>query len=147
MIDKEAYTLRISTANPAQLVVINIELVIAFAENGQIEKAKDALDKLIRSLNFEIPLAFDFYEIYKYVNELLVSAQFSKDETQIKQNLADVSELMNTLLIGWKDAEKQVADLPPVVGETPKVYMGLTYSRDGLADEYIDDTDKKGFMA
>jgi flagellin-specific chaperone FliS len=147
MMDKDAYALRISKANPAQLVVINFEMIVAFLDGGQIDKAKEGLDQLIRALNFEIPLAHDFYEIYKYIYELLITAQLSTDASKANQAADEARELMNTLLEGWKDAEKQVADLPPVTGEPPMVYAGLTYSRDGTADEYIDDGDKKGFMA
>ncbi|MCL2499335.1 MAG: flagellar protein FliS [Defluviitaleaceae bacterium] len=147
MINADDYKIRISNANPAQLVVINFEMVIAFLDDGQIEKAKDALSQLIRSLNFEITLAHDFYEIYKYVNELLIAAQFSKDDAKIKQTLNEARELMDVLLVGWKDAEKQVADLPPVAGIAPKVYAGLTYSRSGQVDEYVDEGNNKGYMA
>ncbi|MCL2187140.1 MAG: flagellar protein FliS [Defluviitaleaceae bacterium] len=148
-INKEEYTARISKANPAQLVVINFELLIAFIGDGQFEKAKNALEQLVRSLNFEITLAHDFYEVYKYVNQLLNTAHFSRDEAESKKASAEAQELLETLLVGWKDAENQVAalDLPPVAGDSPTIYSGLTYGRDGQADEYIDDGDKKGFMA
>jgi len=147
--DKDAYALRIAQANPAQLVVINFELILAFLDEHNIERAKNALEQLIRALNFEVPLAHDFYEVYKYVNSLLVIAQVSQDEAKAKQAVAESRELLETLLTGWKDAQRQVDELnlPPVAGESPAVYSGLTYSKDGQADEYIDDSDKKGFMA
>ena len=149
MIDKDDFSLRISKANPAQLVVINFELLIQFIENEQIDKAVNALEQLIRALNFEIPLAHDFYEIYKYVNTLLVTAQFSSNKGEAKQAASEAREILESLLTGWKDAENQVAalELPPVAGEAPTVYSGLTYSRDGKANEYIDDDKKKGYMA
>ncbi|MCL2604891.1 MAG: flagellar protein FliS [Defluviitaleaceae bacterium] len=147
MVDANEYRLRIANANPAQLVVINFEMVIVFLDDGQIEKAKDALEQLVRSLNFEISLAHDFYEIYKYINELLITAQFSKDEVIVTQSVSEVRELMGTLLDGWRNVEKQVADLPPVAGESPKIYAGLTYSRDGQVDEYVDEGNNKGYMA
>jgi len=147
MVNRDDYTLRISKANPAELVVINFELVLAFLDVGDIEKTKNAVEQLMRSLNFEISLAHDFFDVYRYVNERLVIAQFSQDEVLIKEVISEVRELMETLLVGWKDVEKQVADLPPVAGEGPAVYSGLTYSKNGTADEYIDDGDKKGYMA
>ena len=147
MINKAEYTQRIAKANPAELVVINFELLLDFLDGGDIDKAKNALEQMVRSLNFEIPLAHDFYAVYKYVNERLIAAQFAREEGTAKEAVAEVRELMETLLVGWRDVEKQVADLPPVAGEGPAVYSGLTYSKDGTADEYIDDGDKKGYMA
>jgi hypothetical protein len=147
MINKDSFSMRIANANPAQMVVINFELVIAFIDDGQIEKAKNGLEQLVRSLNFEIPLAHDFYDIYRYINELLVRAQLSQDKNTADNAAEEARELLETLLVGWQDVEKQVADLPPVAGESPKVYSGLTYSNDGKADEYIDDDNKKGYMA
>lgn len=145
--DKDVYSARIAAANPAQLVVINFELILAFIDSGQFEKAKNGLEQLVRALNFEIPLAHDFYGVYKYINERLTAAQFSSDENTVNATAAEARELLQTLLTGWQDVEKQVADLPAVAGESPAVYSGLTYGRDGTADEYVDDTDKKGYMA
>jgi hypothetical protein len=147
MIDNIAFTARIQNANPAQLVVINFELILAFLDEGKIDKARNGLEQLIRSLNFEISLAHDFYDIYRHVNGLLVSAQFSPDGETAAKAVAEARELLETLLVGWQDAEKQVAELPPVAGNAPKVYSGLTYGRDGEPDEYIDDSNKKGYMA
>jgi len=147
MINEQGFKTRIASANPAQLVVINFEMILAFIDDGQVDKAKSGLEQLVRSLNFEIALAHDFFDIYRYVNELLVGAQFASDDAVAKQSLAAARELLATLLVGWQDVEKQVADLPPVAGESPKVYAGLTYGRDGEVDEYIDDGDKKGYMA
>lgn len=147
MIDKEAYSPRIAAANPAQLVVINFELLLEYIAAGEYGKAKDALDSLIRGLNFEIELAHDFYGIYKYVYELLTAAQFSREPEKAAASANEAREHLEALLEGWRDAEKQVAALPPVVGEAPKQYAGLTYGRDGTADEYIDDDSRKGYMA
>ena len=145
MIDNTRYTTRIQNANPAQLVVINFELILAFIDEGEIVKAKNALEQLIRSLNFEISLAHDFYDIYRHVNGLLITALFSP--AQKTTALTEARELLETLLTGWRDVETQVAELPPVAGNVPKVYTGLTYGRDGEPDEYIDDSGKKGYMA
>ncbi|MCL1843301.1 MAG: flagellar protein FliS [Defluviitaleaceae bacterium] len=162
MIDKEAYILRITQANPVDLVVINFELVLEFLgealeakENdifrAAVQKAKNGLEQLIQSLNFEIPISLDFYEIYNYSYKLLCDVQFSRDGEAACAAVKEVYELMEILLEGWRDtAEKRVAeDAPPgdAPGAIPKVYAGLTYGRDGQANEYIDENKDRGYMA
>ncbi|MDR0271717.1 MAG: flagellar protein FliS [Clostridiales bacterium] len=157
--DKSAYLMRISQASPAGLVVINFELIIDFLneavaqkENTEnfralIAKAKDGLEQLIQALDFEIPLSHDFYEIYKYSYKLLCDVIFSADTEAACSALKEVAELMETLLVGWRD----VLDKTPVVeaaeAAAPKVYTGLTYGRDGQANEYIDENNDRSYMA
>ena len=158
--DKSAYLLRISQANPVQLVVINLELLIEFLTNAvktagdsepflaNIQKAKDGLQELIESLDFEIPLANDFYEIYRYVYQLITDAEFTRDQAAAEASLNEAIELMQTLLAGWQELESKIPDSPPVPGDgAPVVYSGLTYGRDGQAQEYIAEDEGRGFMA
>jgi len=163
MIDKAAYTLRIAQANPTQLVVINFELICDFLTEAlaaygtesiltneeskdnfrlYIDKAKDGLQQLIKGLNLDLSIAHDFYEIYRYVHKLLINAYFSLDKNAVLEAL----ELMDTLLVGWREAATQVIDEPPIAGEGPIVYAGLTYSRDGL-NEYIMEGEGRSYQA
>ncbi|MCL2357500.1 MAG: flagellar protein FliS [Defluviitaleaceae bacterium] len=156
MIDKSAYMLRISQASPVGLVVINFELIleylneaIAYSNNKEtfraaVQKAKDGLEQLIQALDFSAPVAHDFYEIYQYSYKLLCDVHFSSDAEAACSVLKDVAELMETLLEGWKvTAENAGAEEE----NAPKVYAGLTYGKDGSANEYIDETNDRGFMA
>jgi flagellin-specific chaperone FliS len=152
--------LRISQASPAGLVVINFELILDFlaeaAENAHekevfraaIGKAKDGLEQLIQSLDFGVPVSHDFYEIYSYSYKLLSDVQFSVDIEAACGACKEVSEHMEVLLAGWRDAAEK-SDSSPVESEveTPKVYTGLTYGRDGNANEYIDENKDRGYMA
>ncbi|MCL2386460.1 MAG: flagellar protein FliS [Defluviitaleaceae bacterium] len=161
MIDKSAYMLRISQASPAGLVVINFELIMDFlnaalsslAEGERegfrvnVQKAKDGIDQLIQSLNFDIPISQDFYEIYNYSYKLLCDVHFSSDSEAACAAIKEVAEHMEMLLVGWRDAAEKSAHVPPASGEAPKVYTGLTYGRDGQANEYIDENKDRGYMA
>jgi hypothetical protein len=59
----------------------------------------------------------------------------------------EVAELMEILLVGWRDAAEKADMDVGLAGETPKVYTGLTYGRDGNANEYIDENKDRGYMA
>lgn len=162
MINTDDYTLRISQASPAQLVVINYELIEAFLTDAleaygpeaviraedkpvfaqHIEKAKNGLTQLIRGLNFEIIIAHDLYQIYEYVNGLLNAAYFSYK----RDAAAEALSLMRTLLEGWREAARQEPDAAPVTDGAPQVYAGLTYQKDGLS-EYVVQDNGRGYQA
>jgi len=165
MIDKSAYMLRISQAGPVQLVVINFELILEFLTaakaaavsattsedmdsfRANVQKAKNGLEELIQSLNFEAsPLANDFYAIYDYAYKRLSDTHYTLDNAKAAEVTDEIIEIMSELLKGWQDAAAKTDDAP-MAGEAPKVYSGLTYGRDGQANEYVDDGAGRGYMA
>ena len=151
--------LRISQANPTQLVVINFELILEFLTTADgtvgtddflahIQKVKTALEQLIFTLDFNVPLSHDFYEIYKYTYQRLNDVTFTKDTTAVHEVISEAKENMEMLLEGWrKAAESDAAIAQPVATAAPKVYTGLTYGKGGQAEEYIDEDSGRGFMA
>lgn len=158
--DKSAYIQRISQANPVQLVVINLEIILDFLtvareslgvpEGGfteDIAKAKAALEQLIDSLDFNVSLSHDFYNLYKYIFQLLCDAEFSSDKNSASDKLSEANDIVSALLKGWREAEANNADMPPVAQDAPKIYAGLTYGRDGTANEYVDTDNGRGYMA
>ena len=159
-IDKSGYMLRISQANPTQLVVINFELIIEFLNAASeaigkeefltyIQKAKSGIEQLIDALDLGVSISHDFYEIYKYTYKLLSDVSFSKDTEIIKNAIAEAKELMEMLLEGWRKAEEtdEAKSEEAVATEAPKVYTGLTYGKSGQAEEYIDEDSGRGYMA
>ena len=154
MIDKEAYSLRIMKATPAQLVVINFEITIDYLNEAlarfndrdsfepMAEKAKSGLSQLIQSLNFDVSLSHDLYALYQYIYKLLNDALFGHKREPAEEALG----LLNTLLEGWRDAEGKETEAVPVIGELPQVYAGLTYQRGGLS-EYVEQDESRGYKA
>ena len=159
-IDTNAYILRISQANPTQLVVINFELILEFLTAARaafgtddyltyVQKAKDGLEQLIQSLDLSVSISHDFNEIYMYAYKLLCDVSFSTDSEVAFKAISEVEEHIEELLKGWRVAETSDAanEAPPVDGESPKVYTGLTYGKDGKAEEYISEDTGRGYMA
>ena len=151
MIDGDDYKLRISSATPAQLVMINYELIIAFAEEAlvadnalayekNIDMAKNWLNQLIGALNMDISVSHDLYQIYEYINQLLVTAYFGHN----KDSASEAINLLKNLHTGWREIADFFKDAKPVMENTPQVYVGLTYEKDGLA-EYIDRDGATGY--
>ena len=158
-LDKSAYMLRISQANPTQLVVINFELILEFLTAadgavgtddffGYVSKTRNGLEQLIYTLDFNVPLSHDFYEIYKYTYKRLSDVAFTKDNDAAHEVISEARENMQILLEGWRAAaDSDAAQAEPVATEAPKVYTGLTYGKGGQAEEYIDEDSGRGFMA
>ena len=168
-IDKSAYMVRIAQANPVEMVVINFEIIRDYLTMAQddigeseawespeskesyktnIQKAKAGIDTLIESLAFDIPMSFEFYEIYKYIYKQLSDVSFASNKSMAQVAVSESLELIEILLAGWRDVAMGVAkELPPVATIAPKVYSGLTYGKDGQAQEYIDEDTNRGYMA
>jgi flagellin-specific chaperone FliS len=162
MVNKDDYMLRIAQAAPAQLVVINYEIVTAYlkdalavcGENAAVrtedklvfasnmEKAKNALTLLIGSLDLTVTVAQVLFWVYEYIEKLLNDAFFGYDHAAA----AEALELLETLLVGWRDAARQEAEALPAGENAPQVYAGLTYQKDGLS-EYVEQDESRGYKA
>ena len=159
MIDSQAYVLKISQAGPVGLVVLNFDILLDYLEAAKtaaslgveemrpaMGKACEALSLLIQSLDFKISLSHDFYDIYSYAFGKLAVAMSTSDASVASDTVNEVSELMEILMKGWKEAEKIMPDTTPDE-HAPKIYAGLTYGRDGKAKEYIDEGTNRGYKA
>ena len=153
MVDKEYYTKRISQAGPVGLVALNFELTLDFLQKARkmyssdkeqsrlcITRAREGLENLIQSLDFDVRLSFDFYELYKYVYGLLCDVQPSGDEEKVAKALDEAAEIVGNLTKAWKELADKTDEEPIDAEGVPKIYAGLTYDKDGKATEYIDDS-------
>ena len=157
--NKEDYVLKIANATPVQLVSITNRLMVEFVSEAihaleagnnevfeqNINRAKSALEQLMGSLNFEVEIAQELYDLYLYAGKLLNRSFFDYDAAPIQE----VKEMFETLLEGWEAIEdtpdKRVSD-GDTVEDGPQVYAGLTYEKGGLS-EYIVEDENHGFKA
>ena len=159
MVDKEYYTKRISQAGPVGLVALNFELTLDFLQKARkmyvddkaqsrqcITRARECIENLIQSLDFDVQISFDFYELYKYVYGLLCDVQQSSDEQKVATALIEAAEIIESLAKAWRELADKTNEEPLDNEGSPKIYSGLTYDKDGKATEYIDDP-SGGFRA
>lgn len=104
---------KILTASPAELTLMLYEGAIKFAniavmaiEKGDIEKAHNNIRKVERiieefqaTLNHKYPVAKDFDEVYKYLQQKLLEANIKKD----KEIMEVVLRHLRTMRDTWKD--------------------------------------------
>ncbi len=107
---------KILTASPAQLTLMLYDGAIKFCnlaimgiEENNIQKAHDNIKKVERiieefraTLNFKYPVAQDFDNVYKYIYDRLVEANFHKD----KEILEEVLEHLRTMRATWEEVMK-----------------------------------------
>ena len=153
MVDKDYYTKRIFQAGPVGLVALNFELTLDFLQKARkmydddkkqsrqcITRAREGIENLIQTLDFDVQISFDFYELYKYVYGLLCDVQQSGDETKVAKALDEAAEIIGNLAKAWRELADKTDEEPLDTGDGPKIYAGLTYDKDGKATEYIDES-------
>ena len=90
---KQAFTLRITSANSTELIEILYEMLLEYVDDAKaaiekndineihdsIRKARGCLRELMESIDFEYDLAGYFMSLYAYVNKELLLAEIRKD--------------------------------------------------------------------
>ena len=104
---------KILTASSAELTLMLYEGAIKFAniavmaiEKGDVEKAHNNIRKVERiieefqvTLNHKYPVAKDFDEVYKYLQQRLLEANIKKDKEIMEEVLIHLRTMRDT----WKD--------------------------------------------
>jgi flagellar protein FliS len=103
---------KVLTASPAELTLLLYEGAIKFCniaiigvEQNDVQKTHDNLRKaqaiieeLRSTLNHKYPVAKDFEEVYKYIYNLLVTANVTKKTEDIEAALVEIRGMRDT----WK---------------------------------------------
>lgn len=142
--EMKGYSLRITQSSKSQLVVITYEIIVNYLNAANeafkagrtedfifnIKKAKHFVDNLISSLDLTYQLSLELLSIYLFINRSLVEAIVKKKDSQIEKLVC----IMDKLRAGFEEISKEDKS-GPVIKDAPKVYAGLTYSKDKL-NEY-----------
>ncbi len=144
--EKQQFTLRITQANPTEMVVILYEITLVYLQemrdagaNEDVQKLQEAgrkvrngLNELLQSLHMEYAPAAELRSLYLFCIRRLTYAQIHKD---IKV-LDEIEQILTKL----KDAYAQIAPSnpsAPVMSNTESVYSGLTYGKSAVLAENV----------
>lgn len=149
---KQEFTLRITQANKSELVVILYDMFQAYLEDAEqsegeefhsaISHARAVLNELIESLDMEYEIAKNLYQIYRYVERLLIQSDVRLDKEPLKEVSGHMSQLRNA----YDTVSKEDAS-PSIMENTDVVYAGMTYGRSNLNENNAGDASKRGFLA
>lgn len=154
-ISKTDYVQRIVSATPNQLNIITFELCITNIENAiknfdinineytnDISTAIALLKEIILSLDFKYDISKDLYQIYIFINKLLIKAKLKFIKSDLECCINCLTEIKNAF-----EQLEDIDDSKSVVKNATKVFAGLTYGKNGSLSEYIDDSPSRGFQA
>ncbi len=153
---KQQFTLRITQANPTELVVILYEMTLLFLDeakeagnrqdwaeyNEAIRKSRNCINELMQSLHMEYEPATGLYKLYMFCIRRLANAQVRKK--------VEVLDELVPILLRLKEAYAEIAPhnpSAPVMSNTQTVYSGLTYGKGAtLAEDVTGQSANRGMF-
>lgn len=152
---KQQFTLRISQANPTEMIVILYEMLLCYLEESEnalkdgepdsfkegIRKARGCMNELMASLHMEYEPASELLQLYLFCLKRLAHAEVRKDA----QALDEIKRIIQPL----HDAYQQIAPQNtqgPVMNNSQAVYAGLTYGRNTLTENMTDQSSNRGML-
>ena len=151
---KQEFTLRISQANKTQLVVILYDMVLTYLKDSlnafekknieeykkNIQNAKDCIDELINSLDFNYQPAQVLRGLYFFYKRELTTAAVQ----QKKESVISVMKMVQELREAYEEVSRQDTSAP-VMENAQTVYAGLTYGKNSLNVNLSDQGTNRGF--
>ena len=135
------YKTRILSACPAELIVISLELALAFIKYQDLPRSRQAICQLAEALDFRYELSQHLYSIYTVIEKKLTAGIVHNDLPAV----SDAVDLINLLLKRWKETARSDTG-PTVTRQIPKITIGLTYNAAGLC-EYVDQDFTGGYKS
>lgn len=153
---KQEFTLRISQANPTELVVILYEMLLCYIGDGAealekkddgelheaLRKAKGCLNELMNSLNLKYEPAPALLSLCGFCIGRLTASELRKSP----EPLWEAERVIRPL----RDAFGQIAGqngAGPVMNNSQTVYAGLTYGKNTLTENMADQGANRGMYA
>ena len=153
--DKQQFTLRITQANPTELVVILYEMFLCYLDDARlalrlgrdgefqeaVRKGRGCLNELLGSLNLKYDPAPTLQQLYLFCIRRLALAQVRRD----KALLDEIERVIEPLHDAYRElAEKNTAG--PVMNNSQTVIAGLTYGRNTLTENMADQGANRGML-
>lgn len=153
---KQQFTLRITQANPTELVVILYEMMLCYLEESKeflqaddknafreaVRKSRGCLNELMHSLNLEYEPAPQMLQLYLFCLRRLAYAEAKKDVTA----LAEIERVIRPLHTAYSEIAGQNKQ-GPVMNNSQTVYAGLTYGKNTLTENMADQGTNRGMLA
>lgn len=152
--DKQRFTLRITQANPTEMVVILYEMLLCYLEDaadaaGRDEqmlheaarKARGCLSELMGSLHMEHEPAPALMQLYLFCIRRLALGEARCDVGMLDE--------IRRVILPLRDAYAQIAgqnDAGPVMNNSQTVYAGLTYGKNTLTENMADQGSNRGML-
>ena len=153
----KAYTARVTQANRSELVVITYDVIIDSIEEAkkhfeakdylmyekELKRVQKLLNELMGSLDHKFPISRDLLQLYSFTNRRVIDALFKREP----ELLDTVVSVIGKLRVGFEGVAKEDKSAP-VMGNTQKLYAGLTYGKHALNEVFVNGNEaNRGFRA
>ena len=153
----KAYTARVTQANRSELVVITYDVIIDSIEEAkkhfeakdylmyekELKRVQKLLNELMGSLDHRFPISRDLLQLYSFTNRRVIDALFKREP----ELLDTVVSVIGKLRVGFEGVAKEDKSAP-VMGNTQKLYAGLTYGKHALNEVFVNGNEaNRGFRA
>lgn len=153
---KQQFTLRITQANPTEMVVILYEMLLCYLGESRdaleqkdtaafkeaVRKTRGCLNELLQSLNVKYEPAPALQQLYLFCIRRLALGE-AKQSAEL---LSEIERVVRPLC----DAYSKIAgqnQAGPVMNNSQTVYAGLTYGRNTLTENMADQGTNRGMLA
>lgn len=151
---KQEFTLRITKANKSQMIVILYDMILQYLqdaisdyEKGKLKEyqknvgyAKNCIDELLNSLNFQYEIANVLRGLYYFYKRELSTAAIQQKQELLPPVIKMIEELRKSFEQTAKEDQSA-----PIMENTQTVYAGLTYGKDSLNLNLSDQGSNRGF--
>ena len=152
---KKEFTRRLSQCNKGELIVIMYDIVFAYIHEAveayekndyeaykiAIKNAQKSINTLKNALNHQYTLSNDLHKLYVYANNALAKAIYQNRLDGLKE----AEDILKRLYTSFCEAAKTDTS-GPLMRNTQQVYAGITYGRNSLNENCIENNHRGFFV-
>nr|WP_307991935.1 flagellar protein FliS [uncultured Niameybacter sp.] len=141
-------TAYIAEATDVQLVCVTYELFLDCikeaikcqeeARKKKVDEAREVLLILCENLNFEVELAHNLFQLYVYVQDLLIN-HYKEDS-----KLEEAYKLIEIIYNGYNQIAKENTNKQQTIQNAQTIYAGMTYGK-GYLNEITVESPNRGY--
>ena len=152
----QAFTLRVSSANKTEMIVILYDIAITYLndsvsakENGdkslfraELNRAKSTVSELMNSVDTSSELGLNLLKLYVYCNKELTKSYLDFDDAPARH----IIQILSSLKSAYEEVSKKDSS-ESVMKNVEVVYGGLTYNKNLMNEILTDRSHDRGFLA
>lgn len=153
---KQEFTLKITSANKTQLVVIIYDMALAYLDEAvnakkaedkkafleAVDRGQKCVESLLSGLDFDYEISHALWHLYFYVIKILSRAIKNVDDNDICEAMRILTALRNSFEEVSKEDKSK-----PMMGNTQSVVAGITYGRNSLNEDLQNNGNRRGYFA
>ena len=152
---KQEFTRRLSQCNNGEMIVIMYDIVFAYMDEAKdahgrnsyeeykaaVRKSQSSIDTLIGALDLKYDIAKDLHKLYVYAKNCLAKAIYQNR----LDGLEEAEKILKRLYASFCVAAKTDTS-GPLMRNAQQVYAGMTYGRNNLNENCIEDNHRGFFV-